>query len=269
METAILVMLIVLSVLVLGLFGVIVWTLAQMRVVEKVGQDVARLHGVLTVPRMRGAFGEQMLEQLLQQVLPPSSYARQYTFRSGARVDAAIFLSEGIVPVDSKFPLEQFRAIYAANNDNERERARSRFIGACKKHIDDIARKYILPEECGFDFALMYIPAEGVYYELLSLEDEEGSLAQYAMQERVVPVSPSTFYAYLSVIVLGLRGMYVEKHAREVIDKITALERQFSLLEGDFGTLDGHLRNATAKWGDIRDNVSEIEKDLRSITGKI
>src|SRR5437870_9251762 len=167
--------------------------------VYEVGRDVATLHDILRAPKLRGGFGEFLLGDLLAQVLPPAHFTLQHAFRSGERVDAIVRLGDGLVPVDSKFPLEDFRRLLEAGDEDERARARKAFVARVRRHIDDIATKYVLPDEGTYDFALMYIPAENVYYETI-IRDEEPGLSGYAIGRKVIPVSPNCFYAYLQTI---------------------------------------------------------------------
>src|SRR5437870_6824306 len=132
--------------------------------VYEVGRALATLHDILRAPKLRGGLGQFLLGDLLAQVLPPAHFTLQYAFRSGERVDAVVRLGDGLVPVDSKFPLEDFRRLLEAADDDERARARKAFVAQVRRHIDDIATKYVLPDEGTYDFALMYIPAENVYY---------------------------------------------------------------------------------------------------------
>ena len=215
--------------------------------IKELGQSVSKLEEVLRAPKLRGGMGEFMLEDLLRQVLPVNAYKTQYKFQNGEKVDAIIQTSGGMVPVDSKFPLENFRRMVSATTDQERTTATRLFRTDVKKHIDAIAGKYIVPDEGTFDFALMYIPAENVYYETIikdeKFEDEDGLYA-YAMNKHVVPVSPNSFYAHLRVIALGFRGLRVEASAQEIISGLKRLEGELKKFQDAFDTLGTHLTNA-------------------------
>ena len=213
------------------------------RKIYEVGKDMASLQEVLRSPKLRGGLGEFFLEDLLAQVLPRQHFMTQYCFRSGEKVDAVIKLGSSLVPVDSKFPLENFKRIIESNLDGDKARAKRQFAADVRRHIDAVAAKYILPDEGTYDFALMYIPAENVYYETIIKDDsmEERSLSYYAMSKRVVAVSPNSFYAYLQAIVLGLKGMTIEQRAKEIIECLSRLQGDFTRFRDEFGLLGKHL----------------------------
>lgn len=234
---------------------------------EKVGQEIAGLSDLLRAPKLRGGIGELLLGDLLAQILSPEQYHLQHTFKSGERVDAAIVLKAGMVPVDSKFPLESFQRLMASNNDEGKKAAKREFTTAVKRHIDDIAKKYILPDEGTFPFALMYIPAEAVYYETIIKDEalgEGGSLLNYALAKRVIPVSPNSFFAYLQAIALGLQGMRIEKHAQEILTRISRLHGDLARFRKEFETLGSHLQNASKKYGEANIRLSGLEEKLIS-----
>jgi len=208
-------------------------------------KDLARLEQALRPPKARGGFGELLLENLLRDRLPPSAYEIQYTFDSGERVDA-IVRADRTIPVDSKFPLDNYLRLVDAEADDERQLAERQFGRDVKQHIDAIASKYIRPDEGTYDFAFMYIPVEAVYYELAC--GKTGALLSYAHERRVFPVSPTTFTAYLQVIALGLRGMQIEEHAHEVMAYVAELQRDFDRFAGDFDKVGTHLGHAQSKY---------------------
>ncbi len=183
--------------------------------IHEVGKAAAELVNILRAPKLRGGMGELFLGDLLAQILPPEHYRLQHTFQSGEKVDAVIQVGQRLVPVDAKFPYENFRRVIDAGTDADRQAARKQFLRDVRKHVDAIADKYILPDENTYDFALMYVPAENVYYETIIKQDagEEHELLGYALQKHVIPVSPNSFYAYLQTVLLGLKGMQVEVRA--------------------------------------------------------
>jgi DNA recombination protein RmuC len=236
---------------------------ATERVLE-VGKDIATLQEILRAPKLRGGLGELFLGDLLSQILPVSNYKLQYEFKSGEKVDAAVILGQGIVPIDSKFPLENFRRIIEAQTDEEKKAARKKFVTDVKKHVDAIADKYILPDEGTFDFAIMYIPAENVYYETIIRPEagDENSISSYALERRVIPASPNSFYAYLQAIVLGLKGMRIEKNAQMILENIERLKGDLARFRTEFDTLGKHLTNAKQKYDDSDKRLVNFEDKL-------
>jgi DNA recombination protein RmuC len=238
--------------------------------VYEVGRDVATLHDILRAPKLRGGLGELLLGDLLAQVLPPEHFTLQHAFRSGERVDAAVRLGKGLVPVDAKFPLEDFRRLLEAADDDERARARKAFVARVRRHVDDIAGKYIVPDEGTYDFALMYIPAENVYYEAIVRDDELGgerALAAYALERKVIPVSPNCFYAYLQAIVLGLRGLRIEARAQEVLGQLGRLGGDLGRVRDDVRLLGKHLGNASAAYASADRRLERLGGRLAAIAG--
>ncbi|MFH1093038.1 MAG: DNA recombination protein RmuC [Candidatus Omnitrophota bacterium] len=237
-----------------------------------VGKDISSLQEILKAPKIRGEIGELFLSNLLLQVLPPEHIKLQYKFKNGNTVDAAICLGKDMVSVDSKFPLENFKKIMSADNEEEKRQARKTFINDVKKHVDSIAEKYILPDEGTFDFALMYIPAENVYYELIVKEniDEKQTLSSYAMEKKVIPVSPCSLYLYLRTIVQGLKGMRIEENVQEIIKQLNRLTGDMKRFRDEFDVLGRHIVNIKNKYDEAEKRVSNFEGKLLSIcqTGK-
>jgi DNA recombination protein RmuC len=232
--------------------------------IKELGQSVSKLEEMLKAPKLRGGLGELLLEDLLKQVLPANAYDIQFTFRNGQTVDAIINTAGGKVPVDSKFPLENFRKMLDAKSEQEKKTAARLFKTDVKKHIDAIAEKYILPDEGTFDFALMYIPAENIYYETIIKEEsyaEEDGLYSYATKRRVVPVSPNSFYAHLRVIALGLKGLQIEKSAKEIFQNLELLSTELGKFNTLFERLGTQLNNA-------KNNYDIADKQLAGLTEK-
>jgi DNA recombination protein RmuC len=233
----------------------------------EVGKTVTSLENLLRPPQLRGGMGETLLAELLAQILP-GHFELQHRFKSGEKVDAVIRLGGRLVPVDAKFPLESFRRL-AESRDEELARSKERrgFIRVIKAHVDAIAQKYILPDEGTYDFALMYIPAENVYYETV-LKDEEGEgLYPYSLQKRVIPVSPNSFYAYLQVIVHGLKGLHIEERAREIVDYLARLRADEDRFRQDFETLGNHIENARKKYEEAQRKLVRFEDKLLEAGG--
>lgn len=232
--------------------------------IREIGRDITELNGILRAPKLRGGMGEFLLEDLLRQSLPEGAFAFQHAFSTGARVDAVVKLDGRMVPVDAKFPLEGFRRILEAEGEDQSRAARRGFLNDCKRHVDKIASSYILPEEGTLSFALMYIPAENVYYETI-LKDSDGSLAEYAFARRVIPVSPASFYAYLQTILMGLRGLEIDERASLVLEHLERLGREFDSFSSDVETLGRHITNARAKYEEVRAKTERFSSTLDSV----
>ncbi|MBI5559889.1 MAG: DNA recombination protein RmuC [Deltaproteobacteria bacterium] len=239
--------------------------------VFEVGKDIAGLQEILKAPKFRGGVGEFLLGDLLSQILPSSHYQVQYTFKNGTRVDAVIKLNNGLVPIDSKFPLENFKKVVDGTTDEEKKSAKKSFIKDVKNRIDEIASSYIIPEEGTFNFALMYIPAENVYYETIIKDESLGDeklIASYAFSKRVIPVSPNSFYAYLQTILLGLRGLEISKKAQTILMHLEGLQNEFGRLGDDFDVLGRHIQNARTKYEEAEKKVVRFGERLLSIAAE-
>ncbi len=236
---------------------------------EDVGATVAEVQELLKVPQLRGTLGERWLEELLRQIFPASLYEMQHEFRSGEKVDAVLRVGDRLVPVDSKFPLEACQRMLAAA-PAAADAERRAFRKSLRARIDEIADKYIRPDEGTFEFALMYIPAENVYYEaVVRGEDAEGedSIVAYAIRRKVIPVSPHTFYAYLAAILHGLRGLEVEKKAREILESLGGLQQQFVRFEDAYRLAGKHLEHAARQYAETEKQLGRIHERFEAITG--
>ncbi|MBM3245984.1 MAG: DNA recombination protein RmuC [Candidatus Omnitrophica bacterium] len=231
------------------------------RQVYEISRDISGLQELLRAPKFRGQMGETFLENLLSQVLPRDYYQAQYRFKSADTVDAVIRLGERLVPVDAKFSLENFQKMLSAQDEPEKNACRRKFIQDVKNRIDEISSKYILPEENTYDFALMYIPAENVYYETVIKEE----LLGYSMSKKVIPVSPNTFYAYLQVICLGLKGLKIEENAKAILKNLNMLTVEINKFKEDFDTLGAHLANAQHKYQDSQKRLDRFSDRLTNI----
>jgi len=226
-------------------------------------KELGRLEQALRPPKARGGFGELLLANLLRDRLPSDSYALQHTFKSGERVDAVIRV-ERLVPVDAKFPLDNFERLVEAEEDEQRTLYEKAFARDLRGHVDSIAAKYILPAENTYDFALMYLPAEAVYYELVC--GKTGALLTYAHDKRVFPVSPTSFHAYLQVISLGLKGLQIEQHAHEVMAYCSQLQKDFGRFKEDFTLVGTHLGRAHTKFVESEKRLDRFEGKLERAT---
>ena len=216
--------------------------------IQELAGGMTRLEDLLKPPKVRGGLGETFLEQALADVLPPGSWKMRHVFPDGTIVDAAIQVGAFLVPVDSKFPLENFRRSKEAPDESDRKRARRDFAGDVRRHVDAIATKYIRPGDGTYDFAFMYVPSEAVYCEIV-LDEEGVSLADWAAAERrVIAVSPRLLHVYLATVCTGLRGMAVEERAKEILEHLSDLRREWNLVEDPFRTLGSHLRNSQKQY---------------------
>jgi len=239
-------------------------------VLEK-AKNISSLENLLRVPKFRGGLGELFLGDLLAQILPPKHFELQHRFQSGEVVDAVVRLGDNIVPIDAKFPLENFRRSLNAEDDRERDALRKQFNADVRKHITAIAQKYILPDEGTYDFALMYIPAENIYYETILRDDnlgEKRSLFGYATAKRVIPVSPNSFFAYLQVIVLGLKGLQIEKSARDIYQAVSRLQGDITRFRTDFDKIGTHLGNARSKYEAAEKRLDRFTDKLDKLGGR-
>lgn len=236
--------------------------------VRDVGIQVEELASILQAPKARGGFGEAFLVDFLAQHLPVEHYKLQHAFSDGQRVDAVIILQGGMVPIDAKFPLENFRRLISSKEGDDIEKgAKVRFRNDVKKHVDDIARKYIRPTEGTFEFAFMYVPAENVYYEMVTASFEgDRPLSDYAIGKRVIPVSPNNFFAYLMTVAVGLRGMQLEERTKEVLAKLSQLNSEMCGVVESYHLLGSHLRNATKKYTDTDRKLEKLTSNLSGLT---
>jgi DNA recombination protein RmuC len=227
-------------------------------------RDVRGLQQVFEAPKRRGAMGELALQALLEETFPAEHVLLQHEFKNGERVDAAVRLPGGLVPIDSKFPLAAFRAGLEAQGDEAQKRASRNFARDVRKHIDDIAEKYIRPAEGTLDFALMYIPAESVFYDVIVHESADGEerLSDYAVRRRVVPVSPNSLYAYLQAIAYGLMGLRIEQRARDILRGLQQVAGDIDQLQASYDLGQKHLRNAQAAFSESGDRLSRLSAQV-------
>jgi len=231
---------------------------------KQMSQTAQTLEGILGGAKSRGSLGEVTLERLLEDSLPSAQYAMQYRFSSGEAADAVIKLRDNkLMAIDSKFPLDAYRRI-----STEGDEARRAFVTAVKGHADAITKKYIVPDEGTLDVALMFVPSESVYYELLMTQDGKGqSLDAYCRDKQVIAVSPNTLYAHLHVIALGLRGMQMEENTKQLVESLLGMEKQLEKFADKFGTLGTHLRNAQQSYSDSDKLFEKAQSTLKNMLG--
>lgn len=227
---------------------------------SEVSRSMRDLQDYLKSPKLRGNIGEEVLKDLISQMFPKNSFHLQYHFNSGAIVDAAIKTDAGLLPIDSKFPLENFQQLIQSKTESERKSYLSLFIKDVKKHLKDISSKYILSHEGTLDFALMYLPSESIYYEVVNIPE----LLETARNLRVYPVSPTTLYATLQTILLSYEGKKIESRAKEIFTLLRAIQKDYSKLEGNLSTLSRHVTNAYNQMSETNQNFSSLGQKLSS-----
>lgn len=240
----------------------------QMGEFQELGRGISSatksLESVLGGAKTRGQLGEVALERLLEDSLPSSQYTTQHRFSSGEIADAVIFLRDKkLVAVDSKFPLDAYRRI-----ETEGEAAKREFVTAVKGHSDSIAKKYIVPAEGTLDLALMFVPSENVYYEMLMTQDGKGeALDSYCRGKNIIAVSPNTLYAHLCVIHMGLRGMQIEENAKRIWANLSGMQKQLETFAGVFEKLGTHLKNAQQSYGESDKRLEKTQITLNNLIG--
>ena len=231
---------------------------------RQMSQTAQTLEGILGGAKSRGSLGEVTLERLLEDSLPRAQYEMQHRFSSGEAADAVIKLRDKkIMAIDSKFPLDAYRRI-----GTEGDEARRAFATAVKGHADAITKKYIVPDEGTLDVALMFVPSETVYYELLQTSDNKGRpLDAYCRDKHVIAVSPNTLYAHLCVIAMGLRGMQMEENAKRLLENLSGMEKQMEKFADKFGTLGTHLKNAQQSYSESDKLFERAQNSLETMLG--
>ncbi|MEK7139328.1 MAG: DNA recombination protein RmuC [Patescibacteria group bacterium] len=230
------------------------------------------LQNILKNPKQRGVLGEYYLEQVLKNVLPPQSYQMQYKFANGEIVDAAVFIKEKIIPIDSKFSLENYNRILGENDPAAREQLEKIFKQDLKNRIDETS-KYIRPSENTMDFAFMFIPSEGIYYDLLinkvgAIKLNTQDLIEYAFRDKhVIIVSPTSFFAYLQTVLQGLRALQIEEKTQEIIKQVTKLAKHLGNYDTHWASLGRNLNATVTAFQKGHHEFRQIDKDILKITG--
>jgi DNA recombination protein RmuC len=234
---------------------------------QQANQDLSKttstLQAILSGVKTRGALGETMLDSLLSDALPQSAYAMQHRFAStGSIVDAIVRSGDRVLCIDSKFPLEAYRRLVDTGDDARRD-----FSVAVRKHADSIAEKYILPHEHTFDYALMFVPSEGVYYELLMTQDSRcGRLDEYCRAKRVLPVSPNVLCAFISAVAVSLQGQKFEENARHLYAGLAGLKKQMEVFSEVYEKLGNHLRHAQQSYEDADARLTRVTNSIEQMS---
>jgi DNA recombination protein RmuC len=227
---------------------------------SEIGRSMKELQDFLKSPKLRGNIGEQVLQDLITQVFPKNSFHLQHQFKSGEKVDAAIQTDAGILPIDAKFPMENFQKLAKAKTEEDVKLYRKEFARDIKKHIDSIAKKYILPDEGTMDFALMYVPSESVFYELVTMDE----IMEYAKTQRIYVVSPSTLYAHLQTILLSFEGKKMETQSRELFRLLQALQIDYEKVNESIDLLGKHIGNASNQYANVNKGYTRLGQKLSS-----
>lgn len=225
---------------------------------SEVGKGIKSLQEFLQSPKLRGNIGEQVLSDMIGQTFPKAAFHLQYSFKSGVKADAVLKTDAGLLCIDSKFPMANFNAMHQSETEALRKQARKDFILDVKKHISDISRKYILPEEHTLDLALMYIPSESVYYEVVNAPE----ITDFARSLRVYPVSPNTLYAHLQVLLVSFQGKELEAKSREVFRLLRAIQKDYSKVDEGMGVLNRHLTNAYNQMSHVGSGFASLGQKL-------
>lgn len=230
------------------------------------------LQDILKNPKQRGVLGEYYLETVLKNVLPPGSYQMQYPFKDGNIVDAVVFMGKRIIPIDSKFSLENYNRMVSSADAAEKKRYESALVSDLKMRIDETS-KYVRPEENTMDFAFMFIPSEAVFYDLLinkvgSANEDTNNLIYYAGKKKVIVVSPTSFLAYLQTVLQGLKNQKISEQASEIIKEVERLGRHMASYSEYMKKLGGHLGTSVSAYNKASRELAKVDKDVVKITGE-
>ena len=232
--------------------------------------QLKRLQDILQNPKQRGVLGEYYLEAVLKNVLPPGSYQMQYSFGDGTIVDAVVFIDKRIVPIDSKFSLDNYNHILESHDPGAKQRYENMFVSDLKNRIDETA-KYVKPEEKTMDFAFMFIPSEAVFFDLLinkvgAVVEETNNLIYYAAKKKVIIVSPTSFLAYLQTVLQGLRNQKISEQAQEIIKEVERLGKHLFTYSEYMKRMGDHLTSTVSSYNKANKEFAKVDKDVVKIT---
>jgi len=233
-------------------------TTKELTRMNELGSTMKDLQLLLQSPKLRGNLGEEVLADMLSQVLPKQNFTLQYSFANGVKADAIVKTAAGMLPIDAKFPVENFQKQLKSENAQERAIFRKQFSADVKKHIKDIASKYIQPNEGTVDFAFMYIPSEGVFAEICN----EVGLMELARQSRIYPVSPNTLYAHLQTVLLAFEGQKIEENAKAVLRLLKSLQKDYEKMDESVALLGKHLQNASNQYSNTFSQMNVLGQKL-------
>ncbi|MGB9707362.1 MAG: DNA recombination protein RmuC, partial [Microgenomates group bacterium] len=228
---------------------------------SEIGRSMKQLQQLLSSPKLRGNLGEQVLKDLLAQYFPKTSYLLQYQFRNGDRVDAVIKTSQGLIPIDAKFPMENFQKMIEQENEELKKKLKKQFFIDVKKHIETISKKYIKIDEGTVDYSLMYIPSEAVYYEIINNQE----IFDFAGEKKVLPVSPISFYAYLKAVLMSFEGEKIQSQTKEILNVLRILKKDYQKMDEELSVLNRHLTNAYNQINNVLRSFFQIGQRLTHI----
>ncbi len=230
--------------------------------VQEMGRNMKNLQDFLRSPKLRGNIGEQILKDLLSQYFPQQHFDLQFKFKTGQMVDAILKTDQGLISIDSKFPLENFQKMAQSEVEAERAVFLREFTKDVRKHVRDISRKYILPEEDTVDFAIMYVPSEAIYYEIIRSEED---IQLYAQENKVLIVSPNSFFYFLKVILMGLQGKRIEETAKKVLTAFQAMAKDNEKIGNELGILNTHLTNASGAMDRLNSTYNSLSNKMDQV----
>lgn len=231
--------------------------------IEEFGKDIKDLSSVLKSPKLRGGLGEQFLNELLINALPKDFFKTQYAFKDGSICDAVILTEKGMIPIDSKFSLENFRAMIKASNDDEQKKYKKAFTKDVKKRIDEIANKYIKPDEKTTDYAIMYIPSEMIYYDVIVNTPE---VEEYAQNKKVFLTSPNTLLSKLKIFMTVYQQLQLQKHTQEILKALNTIKLEANKFDTDLNVLNKHITNANKSVENVLRNFGKIQNKIENVS---
>ena len=231
----------------------------ELGTMSQIGSQLSNFQEFLKSPKLRGGLGEQGLKDMLAQSLPHDLYKMQYSFRSGQIVDAIIKIEAGLIPIDAKFPLENFNRFLNAKSADEKTEAKNKFRSDFRVHVNAISKKYINPDEGTVDFAFMYLPSESVFFEVVNSERD---LFDYAAKNKIIPSSPSTFFYYLRTIMLGLEGKRITEMSREIMKTLKSIKQESHKFGDNLGKLNRHLSNAKSTMDTVNTGYASLAEKI-------
>ena len=229
---------------------------------EEFNKDMKDLSNILKSPKLRGGLGEQFLYEILENALPKDLYKTQYKFRDGSIADAVLITEKGMIPVDSKFSMENFKAMITEDSEETRNKYKKEFVKDVKKRIDEISKKYILPEEGTTDQAIMYIPSENIYYELIV---NTPSIEEYAQRQNVLLTSPNTFSYFVKIVMVAYQQNELAKHAGEILKALSGIRVEAEKFGGDLDVLDGHITRTTKSMDNVKSKYGKLSGKIEAV----